>query len=120
MMDKLQDAVKKLKENDTLLLVEGKKDKMALQAFGMRNVQILDRPLFEVIEGITGECAVLTDFDKKGKELYGKLANQLRQRGVKVDDSFRNLLMTLPLKQIEGLPAVVHKIYKSPRHQLEW
>ena len=42
--------------------------------------------------------------DKQGKELYGKLNSGLQQRGVKIDNNFRNFLFkNTKLRQIEGL-----------------
>ena len=87
------------------IIVEGKKDREALAKLGLRNVTSLEgKPLFKVIESVkTRELLILTDFDKKGKELYGRLKAGLAKKGVKVNDKLRNLLLKTKLSHIEGL-----------------
>ena len=99
---------KKLKESNKKIIVEGKKDKAALKRLGIRNIIVLSKkPLFQIIEDIADkekECIILTDLDKKGKELYGKINSGLQKFGVKVDNSFRIFLYkNTKLRQIEGL-----------------
>jgi len=100
--------INKIRQSGILVIVEGKKDKAALEKFSIKNImQLSKKPIFEIIEHISNnnkECIILTDLDKKGKELYGKLNSGLQQRGVKIDDSFRNFLFkNTKLRQIEGL-----------------
>lgn len=100
--------INKIKQSKTIVIVEGKKDKKALQSFEIKNIiELNKRPLFEIIENISSNnknCVILTDLDKQGKELYGKLNSGLRQFGVKIDNSFRNFLFKKThLRQIEGM-----------------
>ena len=100
--------VEKIKQSNALIIVEGKKDRRALESFGIKNVIGLNKkPLFEIIEDISSKsknCIILTDLDRKGKELYGKLNSGLCQLGVKIDNNFRNFLFKkTKLRQIEGL-----------------
>ncbi|MBW2977045.1 toprim domain-containing protein [Candidatus Woesearchaeota archaeon] len=100
--------INKLRQSETLVIVEGKKDRMALETFGIKNiVELNKKPLFEIIEGISlknKNCIILTDLDKKGRELYAKLNHGLQQLGVRVDNNFRNFLFkNTKLWQIEGL-----------------
>jgi len=47
---------------------------------------------------------LLTDLDKKGKELYGKLNSGLQRFGVRIDNNFREFLFKkTKIRQIEGL-----------------
>ena len=104
-MNDLHDALAAI-HPDYPIIVEGKKDARTLRALNIQNTIItLNKPLYAVIESITStHCIILTDLDKKGKELYGKLAKNLRSRGVHVDDTFRNfLLKETTVKEIEGL-----------------
>ena len=56
----------------------------------------------------------MTDLDKKGKDLYGKLNQGLSGLGVKVDNSFRNFLYkNAELRQIEGLLSYMETISKT-------
>ena len=102
----------KIKKSGTLIIVEGKKDKIALEKFGIKNiVELNKKPIFEIIENISSknkECIILTDLDKQGKELYGKLNSGLQQLGVKVDNNFRNFLFkNTKSRQIEGLATYI-------------
>ncbi len=96
-----------------LFIVEGKKDKKALNSLGINNIITLKKSLFETVEEIskkTNECVILTDLDKEGRKLYGKLRNDLQKHGVKIDNSFRNFLFReTKVRQIEALDKLVRK-----------
>ena len=97
----------KLKDSGKLVVVEGDKDIAALNHFGIKNIVKLKKPLYAVVEDIDSmakEAVILTDFDRKGKELYGKLRKDLMKHGVKVDTYFREFLQkNTKLSHIEGL-----------------
>jgi 5S rRNA maturation endonuclease (ribonuclease M5) len=98
----------KLASSGKPIIVEGKKDRKALQELGLKNrIFILDKPLFAVVEEVaaaTKDVVILTDLDRKGKELYGKLNAQLQGLGVGVNNDFRNFLFRkTKFRQIEGL-----------------
>ena len=100
--------VEEFKQNKIIVIVEGKKDAAALRQFGLNNIlELSKKPLFAVVEEVSDnykECAILTDLDKKGKELYGKLNRDLSQRGIKINDKLRNFLYrNTKIRQIEGL-----------------
>ena len=63
--------------------------------------------MYKVVEDvseITDRCALLTDLDPKGRELYSRLKKDLQKHGVHVDDTIRNYLFkNTKLRQIEGL-----------------
>ena len=113
MMDKKEEfrnIIEKVKNSSILIIVEGKKDKAALQKLGLSNIiELNKKPLFQIVEevsGSNGECIVLTDLDKKGKELYGKLSSDLQKHGVKVNNKFREFLFRhTKLRQIEGIDS---------------
>ena len=110
----------KLKKSNKIIIVEGKKDKEALEKLGIKNIiELSKKPLFQVIEDIADngkECVILTDLDKKGKELYGKINSGLQKFGVKIDNSFRAFLYkTTQLRQIEGITTYMKKNPK-PQH----
>ena len=96
-----------------LIIVEGKKDKAALNYIGINNyiITLSKKPIFATIESIsnlTDETIILTDFDKKGKELYGKLNSGLQKLGVKVDHYFREWLQkNTKLSHVEGLEKYI-------------
>jgi len=100
------------KAQDYLVVVEGKKDKAALEKLGFFNVFVINetgRSLGENIEEIQGLCGkkdrvcILTDFDKKGKQLYLLLKSKLNEIGVRMDNSLRGFLLKERISHIEGL-----------------
>ena len=113
--EEILDEIEKVKNSGFLIIVEGMKETKALQHFGIKKIETLSRkPLFHIIDEIASEnkkVLILTDFDKKGKELYGKLKKGLLKLGVKVDDSFREFLQkNTRLSHIEGLVSYLGRL----------
>jgi len=106
-MDDFILQIEKLKKLEAAVIVEGKKDREALEKFKINNIfELSKRPLFAVIEDVSDkhdECVILTDLDRQGRELFGKLNSGLSKNGVKVNNTFRNYLFRTKLRQIEGL-----------------
>ena len=108
-IEEVYELIDKLK--NVLVIVEGKKDKKALEEVGFRKVVSLNKSLYEVVEEINEKkVLVLTDLDKKGKQIYGKLKKDLNKKGVVVDDKLRNLLFKTKLRQIEGLIHYLNRV----------
>lgn len=104
------DFLEKFMASDKLIIVEGSKDKSALESLGITHIFTLNgKPIFQVIEEVADlakECIILTDFDNEGKKLYGKLNSGLQRLGVKVDHNFREFLIKkTKLSHIEGILA---------------
>ena len=111
----LEQWLQGLRASDEFIIVEGKKDKEALEKQGITNIQILNKkPLYQLVEDLSSErknVVILTDLDRKGRELYGKLNNGLKKHGVKVNDKPRNFLFKrTKLRQIEGLTSYMQTI----------
>ena len=107
-METIEEWIEQLKDSHKLIIVEGKKDKEALETYGIRNIFPLNgKPLYKVIEEVADnykDAIILTDLDKEGKKLFGNLNSNLSRFGVRVDNSFRNFLFRkTKLRQIEGL-----------------
>jgi len=106
-MDTIEEWAKKLRESNRTVIVEGPKDKRALEHFGIYNIVTLSKkPIFATCEDIaanTDQAVILTDYDRKGKELYGKLYKGLQKLGVGIDNRFRLFLYKKRLSHIEGL-----------------
>ncbi|MBI2131129.1 hypothetical protein HYU10_05170 [Candidatus Woesearchaeota archaeon] len=99
----LSDMIKKIID-----IVEGKKDSAALRKLGIINIiELSKRPIYSIVEEIAGktnDCIILTDLDRKGKELFSKLNSGLQRHGVRVDNTFREFLFKrTKLRQIEGI-----------------
>lgn len=106
--------LEQLKRENIPVIVEGKKDKAALEALGLKNILVIKKPLYAVVElvaGMSGRCAILTDLDKEGKLLYSKLKKDLQMHGVCVDDKLRNwLFKNTKVRQVEGLAGLAEKL----------
>ncbi len=100
-------------DSDILIVVEGKKDREALEKIGFKNIFVLNetgKSLYEKIEKISSiskTCTILTDFDKKGKKLYLFLKSELQKKGIKVNSSLRTALLKLNISHIEGLDTFI-------------
>lgn len=105
---------------DMLVIVEGKNDRKALIELGIVDIISLDkRPIFVVVEEIIShnrEVVILTDLDKEGKKLYGKLNSALQQFGVRVNNKFRDYLFKeTKLRQIEGLGRYCDRMLRKTK-----
>lgn len=117
-VQQIEIEIEKAKGN--LIVVEGKKDKSALQHLGFADIFVINetgRSLSETIEDIEGIAAqnknkvcILTDFDKKGKSLYMALKSKFSERGVKLDNSLRSMLLKMRISHIEGLSSFLENI----------
>ena len=115
-LDEFNYHIEKIKNSNILIIVEGKKDRAALQKLGINNItELTKKPLFQIVEEVSSsnkECMILTDLDKKGKEIYGKLNSNLQKHGVKVNNKFREFLFRhTKLRQIEGITAYIEKLH---------
>ena len=112
-IEEFRKLIQKIKDSNILIVVEGKKDRIALQKLGIINVRELSKkPLFQIVEEIADsnkECVILTDLDREGKELYGKLNSNLQKHGVKINNKFREFLFKhTKLRQIEGIDSYIN------------
>jgi 5S rRNA maturation endonuclease (ribonuclease M5) len=96
------------------IIVEGKKDKAALESFGLKDIIVLKKGIFETCEEVCNkaeEVAMLTDLDSEGKKLYSRICENLTREGVKIDNAFREFLFReTELRQIEGLISYLEKL----------
>lgn len=119
--DELIELFEHLRKSGKPVIVEGKKDVAALESLGLQRIIALDRrPLYEVAEQVmehAASCVVLTDLDAEGRKLHARLASDLREHGVNVDERLREFLFRkTELRQIEGLP---HYLERWRRQQVE-
>ncbi len=109
--DALRLQLARLKDSSTMIVVEGKKDKISLEKIGVdaeRITTLNKRPLYAVVEelamGNNKEVILLTDLDHEGKKIFGTLNAGFSRFGIKVNTTLRNfLLKNTKLRQIEGL-----------------
>lgn len=107
-MESLDEWSTYLREKEAPIIVEGKRDREALEYIGRENniFTIAQQPLYKVMEAITAkEIIVLTDLDAEGKKLFAKINRYCQQHSIKVDNKPREFLFKhTTLTQIEGLP----------------
>ncbi len=103
---------------DYVMIVEGKKDLAALKALGFQKVYMIHEPgmpikvrLEQIAQQIEkrDKVCILTDFDKKGKNLYMLIKQIAQELGMHVDSSFRGLLLKGKISHIEGLYTILKK-----------
>lgn len=103
--------VKELRDTNKAIIVEGEKDRKALERLGINNVFPLNgKPLFAFIEQLAKnekEVIILTDLDREGKKLYGTLSSGLQKYGVRIDNYFREFIFKkTKIRQIEGFKLI--------------
>lgn len=102
-----------LEEGGHEVIVEGKRDRIALQKLGIRNkVTLINQSPDKVAERVAshgaGEAVVLTDFDGTGEELAQRMCDALHSHGVRPDLDFRRKLRYLfGVLFMEELPTKV-------------
>ncbi len=90
------------------ILVEGKRDKRALEMFGVQSViELRARNYHDVADEISSRyrgVVVLTDFDPEGETIFKKLTRLFKTYGLKVDTSFRQKLKDCNVRFVEAIP----------------
>jgi len=110
-METIKEWVEEINNRDNTLIVEGKNDIAALRKIGIiKPIESLSKkPIYKIAEDFPQKKAIiLTDFDKKGKELYGKLKRELQSWGITVDNVFREWLQNnSKISHIEGIDKLI-------------
>ena len=113
-MDTLLGLIEDIKKSGSLILVEGKKDRKALEKIGIPPKMIYEmtgKYIEKAVEELRDEkeVLILTDLDPRGRKLYSRLDHYFSQIGVKVDNTFRNFLFKeTNLRQIEGIATYIN------------
>lgn len=109
------DWVHAINESLYAIIVEGPNDEKALRDIGITNhiYQLSKQGIFETCVDIAKNHAaiiILTDFDKEGKLMYGKLKTHFEKLGVKADTEFRGWLQAnIHISHIEGISTYITK-----------
>lgn len=106
MINSLEEWTMYLQQKNRVILVEGKKDKAALELLGIKNIRtIAQQPFYKIAESLHDkEIIIFTDLDAEGKRLFAKLNRYCQQHGIKVDNQPREFLFKhTTLTQIEGI-----------------
>jgi len=113
----LKQQIEKFK--DYIIIVEGKKDIQSLKSLGFQKVYALHIPSVPIKERAeqilltatkSDKICILTDLDKKGKQLYEILKSVLQELGARLDSTLRGLLLKSKVSHIEGIPKFIEKL----------
>lgn len=83
---------------DCQVIVEGIRDKKALEALGFSRIHVINESFYETAMKFSGTVLVLTDFDPEGEEIARKLSVLLRKTGCHVNSILRKKLRRLFIK----------------------
>ncbi|MEM2954942.1 MAG: toprim domain-containing protein [Candidatus Nanoarchaeia archaeon] len=108
-------AVEKAINRNFIVIVEGYKDKTALEQLGFKNIIVFQgkprykkfEEIIDLVNTLKTEVIILTDLDKKGKQFYSIIKKELLHQGIKINNKLRNLLIKERISHIEGLATFV-------------
>jgi 5S rRNA maturation endonuclease (ribonuclease M5) len=118
--EELSKVLDYLKEDDRTKIVEGEKDKRALEYFGITNVRMIHgNSLPRLTSSIKNDAILLVDFDRTGRILARKIADLLRNESIHVDlDYRRNLRRYAKINNIEELVVKYNNLEEKIRSDL--
>jgi 5S rRNA maturation endonuclease (ribonuclease M5) len=101
----LNRTLSELKEDERVKIVEGIKDKRALEYFGIKNIRMLHgNSLAKLTSSIKQDAILLVDFDRTGKIIAKRLADLLKNESIHVDLNYRrDLRKYAKISEIEEL-----------------
>ncbi len=127
-LEKLGEIFHKLaeKSENTVVLVEGRKDRAALRRLGVQGsivcMQSAGLSLVDFLDRLPDrEVVLLVDFDEYGATLARKITQYLEEKRVKVNRAFWRKIRGLVrryVKDIEGLPSYLEKLKNSPTNTI--
>jgi 5S rRNA maturation endonuclease (ribonuclease M5) len=117
--EEIEEIIEKIKEEieeqKIIIIVEGKKDKAALEQFGITQIIILNgKDIWNRLEAVAQEhrgkeVLILSDFDNEGKKLYGKISKDLERLGMKINKRYREFFQKrTKLSHIEGIATYMN------------
>ena len=108
-MEELQNCA----EQGMPILIEGKKDEVALKQLGIEGnfIRVSGSPLklYEIAEKAaksSSKIIILTDFDKKGNELAKRLAEDIQALGSHPELSIRRKIMGITRRYIKDIESL--------------
>ena len=113
----IMEELQKCAKQGIPILIEGKKDEEALNKLGINGnfIKVSGSPfkLYEIAEIATENSSrviILTDFDKKGKELAKKLSEDIQGLGYHPDLEIRRKIMGMTHKYIKDIESLSRHI----------
>lgn len=115
--DELNKVICELREDERPKIVEGEKDKRALEHFGIRNIRMIHgKPLSGLAGSIKKDAILLVDFDRTGRQLAKRLSDLLKNESVNADlDYRRKLRKYAKINNLEELVVKYNKLEEKFR-----
>ena len=122
-LEELEEAIDQLNERGLPIIVEGDRDIAALMRIGVT------APLIKINQGVSlmvfceqvaeryKEVIILTDWDRKGHELMGKLRRDLQSCEVKADTVTRLEMFNIcrpECREVEAIDSLLERL-KAPK-----
>jgi len=117
--EELERVIQELDDFVDAIIVEGIRDKEALEELGITKEIVLcsSRPDTEFVDYLSSrhkKVTILTDYDRAGKEFNKKLSARLERSGIKVDNQYRGrigkILGLRGMKCIESVNSLKKRI----------
>ncbi len=113
--------IKDLSNEGAVIVVEGKKDRDALNELGISDqISLVSyQPLLDFAEDIsrkTNQAIILTDWDSQGKKLAKKISGYLQASNTKPNNLIRNKIKKLvrnEIKDVESLSGYIHSLRRE-------
>ena len=115
--EEIKKEIENLKKEHNIIVVEGKKDRNALIRIGFSGKEIfsinnIGISLYVIIDNLIvmarkSRVCILTDTDRKGRELYHKIKEKLDENGIRINSRLRHLLIKENISHIEGLDTYI-------------
>jgi len=114
MRDKAELLAEFLKFSDDFAIVEGRKDKEALESLGFSKVIQLgsNNSIYSIVESLQGKknVSILTDLDKEGKALEKRILQYFNMYGIQENKEPREILFQMNIQHIESLRNLANLI----------
>ncbi|OUJ18865.1 5S rRNA maturation endonuclease containing TOPRIM domain, RnmV [Methanonatronarchaeum thermophilum] len=124
--ERIEKLLKRLRNENKIVLVEGKNDRKSLKKLNINNEMVLvsenAEPLSTIAEKISrkhNEAIILTDWDPHGDKLSQQLQQVLERYGVTANDVYRRRLKAMLLKEINDVESL-HPFYKNLKQNYSW
>lgn len=121
-IEEVKKILDRLREEETVILVEGENDLKALRNLNIRNkiikVSENQKRLFSIIEGIGkkwDKAIILTDWDSHGDKLASKIHGLLQKNGIEPLDLYRRKLKSILLKEINDVESMDNFIKRNQK-----
>jgi 5S rRNA maturation endonuclease (ribonuclease M5) len=113
----LNKVLSKLKEDPRTKVVEGEKDKRALEYFGITGIRMVHgNSLPNLASNVKGDVILLVDFDRTGRMLAKRLSELFKNESVHADLEYRrDLRKYAKINEIEELVVKYNELEEKSR-----